>query len=59
MNEVIRILMHRDGLSKEEATKVFSDTLKEIHDSSLEYDEVEEIIACNLGIEMDYIFDFL
>lgn len=57
MNRVIDILMKRDGISREEATKLVDDTREEI----LEADpfDVDDILACNLGLEPDYIFDIL
>jgi hypothetical protein len=56
-NEVIRILMERDGLSRDEA----EETLEEVREMISEADpwEVEDILADELGLEMDYIFDIL
>ena len=59
MNETIRTLMSRDGISEEEATEMFNNTLEMIESSSYSYDEVEDILACELGLEMDYIHDFI
>lgn len=57
MNRVVKILMNRDGISCEEATRLVDDTREEI----LESDplDADDIIACNLGLEPDYIFDIL
>ena len=59
MNEIIKILMKRDGISKDEAV----DLLKEIKDmmEECEYDpeECENIFATELGLEPDYIINFL
>ena len=57
MNRVVEILMKRDGISREEATRLVDDTREEI----LESDpfDADDIIACNLGLEPDYIFDIL
>lgn len=56
-NEVVRILMERDGLSTEEAQEM----LEEVREMISEADpwEVEDILADELGLEMDYIFDIL
>ena len=56
-NEVIRILMERDDLTREEA----EERLEEVREMISEADafEVEDIIADELGLEMDYIFDIL
>ena len=60
MNEVIKILMERDGLTYEEAKEEYEATreemLQSIEDGNLDADE---ILASNLGLEMDYIFDFI
>lgn len=56
-NEVIRILMKRDGLTREEA----QERLDEVREMLSEADpwEAEDIIADELGLEMDYIFDII
>lgn len=56
-NEVVRILMKRDGLTREEA----QERLEEVRELISEADpwEAEDIIADELGLEMDYIFDIL
>lgn len=62
MNNVVKILMERDDISAEEARALVEETREEINDvlsSGGSYDEIEEIIADNLGLEMDYIFDLI
>jgi hypothetical protein len=56
-NEVIRILMERDEMTREEA----EETLDNVREMLSEADpwEAEDIIADELGLEMDYIFDIL
>lgn len=56
-NEVVRILMERDELTQEEA----EETLEEVREMISEADpwEVEDILADELGLEMDYIFDII
>ena len=61
MGEIVRILMKRDGLTKQEAIE----TVKEVREMIQEavecgdYDEVEDIMYSELGLEMDYIFAFI
>ena len=56
-NEVIRILMERDGMTEEEAKA----RLEEVRDILSDADpwDAEDIIADELGLEMDYIFDIV
>ena len=56
-NEVVRILMERDGMSKAEAQERF----EEVSEMLAEADpwDVEDILADELGLEMDYLFDFI
>jgi hypothetical protein len=61
MDEIIRILMERDGVSYEEAKEMYEDTKSELMDaldgtSCLSPDEVLE---SELGLEIDYIFNFI
>lgn len=62
MEEIIRILMRRDGISEIDAMRLIIDTRIEINeaiakDSSLS--EVENILANNLMLEPDYLIYFL
>lgn len=60
MNNIIKILMNRDGLTYEEAREEYEITQEEILKSIAGgYDDVEDILLNNLGLEMDYIFDFI
>ena len=56
-NRVINILMELDGLSREEA----KERLEEVYEMISEADpwEAEDILADELGIELDYLFDIL
>ncbi len=61
MNEIIKILMERDEMSKAEAIEYYKE-VKEMIDKALEAGEmalVEEIMYGELGLEMDYIFDII
>ena len=57
INEVVRILMERDGLSKKEAEEKLDEVREMIADADPW--EAEDIIADELGLEMDYIFDII
>lgn len=60
MNDTIKVLMRRDGLSEAEATERFNEVKDMIqNESNLTYDTTEEILAYELGLEMDYIWDFI
>lgn len=56
-NEVIRILMERDGLTEAEAQEKL-DEVRQMVAFADPY-EIEEIIEYELGLELDYIFDIL
>lgn len=61
MEKIIEILMERDSLSREEAASLI-DEVKGMIDEALvtgNYTEVEEIVASELGLEMDYIMDLI
>ena len=61
MNRIIKILMERDDLTYEEAKEMYEDTKSELMDA-LEGTSClspEEVLECELGLEIDYLFDFL
>lgn len=57
MNEVVKILMDRDEMTRKEAEELVNETREEILAANPW--EMEEIILDNLGLEPDYIFDIL
>lgn len=59
MSEVVRVLMQRDGITKSEAEKMVSDVREMIYNCNGDYDEAEEIMMSELGLEMDYITDII
>lgn len=61
MNKIVDILMKRDGLTKDEAEQRVEETREMMNDAvdSGDYEEVEDIMCSELGLEMDYIFDIL
>jgi DNA-binding GntR family transcriptional regulator len=61
MNRVVNILMKRDEYDEEEATELVRECRAEMLDAieSGDYDLAEDILASDLGLEPDYIFDIL
>lgn len=61
MNRVVEILMKRDNISKSEAEALVERTREEIEEYCAQgmYDEAEEAIYENLGLELDYVFDII
>lgn len=62
MEEIIKILMRRDGLDREEATREL-DEFREMLYEEISYGaslmELEDLIACELGLEPDYLEYFI
>lgn len=61
-NEIISILMRRDHLTRAEAIDLIEETRNEIFEAIQNgegYDVVEDILACNLCLEPDYLIEFL
>lgn len=61
MKEIIEILMSRDGLTYAEAKEAYFECRDAIVDALDNNDpfEVEEILRSELGLEPDYIFNFI
>ena len=59
MNNVVAILMKRDGMSRAEAVALVAEVRGMIEDAGGDYDEAEQIMIDELGLEMDYIMDIL
>lgn len=57
MNDIIRILMKRDGYTKEEAQEIVEETMDMVYDaiSTGDYDLAEDIFMSDLGLEIDYL----
>jgi hypothetical protein len=57
MDETLKqVLMRRDGLSEEEAEELIQEAREEVLEGGA---DPEEVLACNFGLEPDYIFDLL
>lgn len=61
INRVVRILMERDSMTREEAEHLLNQVRDEMNDAIAEgdYDLAEDIMYSDLGLEMDYIMDVL
>lgn len=57
MDEIIRILMHRDGIDKTEAKSMIKGFFNDAEDAidSGDYEAIEDILMDDLGLEPDYI----
>lgn len=57
MNEIIEILMRRDGISRLEAENLVEDCKEELWEAAARgnYQECEDIIYSYLGLEPDYL----
>ena len=61
MKEIIEILMNRDGISYQDAKEAYLECKSEIMDAldGTSCLAVEEILMSELGLEPDYIFNFI
>ena len=59
VNKVVDILCRRDNISFEEAEAKVSEVRELLSEVNGSYDSAEEIMANELGLEMDYIMDIL
>jgi len=60
-NRVVKILMDRDGVSKSEAIAMVNECRAELYDAlnGTSCLDPEEVLAEELGLEPDYIFDII
>lgn len=58
-NKVVDILMKRDDMSRTEAQERFNEVRDMIQGCNFDPLETEDILIEELGLEMDYIFEFL
>ena len=61
MSSVVSVLMKRDGMTKDEAVRQKNEVREMIMDAleNEEYDDIEDIMYGELGLEMDYIEEML
>ena len=59
--KIIRIIMKRDDMSHTEAARVVNNAREAIIEAAASgsYDEAEEIMYSELGMELDYLFDLI
>lgn len=55
MNRIVKILMDRDGMTKEEAEEVVAGMTAEVMNG----EDPEEVLADTVGLEPDYVFDLI
>lgn len=58
MTDIEKVLMNRDGMTKEEARAEKNRIREEFYNMIADgagYDEIEDMMACECGLEMDYI----
>ncbi len=59
MNSVVQILMNRYGNTEQEAVNRFEETKIMMEEYAFEPIETEKNLMEQLGLEMDYIHDFI
>lgn len=62
MSRIADVLMERDGLTREEARQQVRDARREFYDmlaDGADYDDIEDMMASEFGLEMDYIDDLI
>ena len=61
MQEIIEILMRRDGLSYADAKEAYLECQNEIYDvlDGTSCMTIDEVLMSELGLEPDYMFNFI
>ena len=61
MNEIVEILMRRDGITQNEAENLVEECREEVLDAAVRgnYQECEDIVASYLDLEPDYLMYLL
>ena len=59
MEEIIKIIMKRDGNTREEALSIIEDVKEMMEECDYDPEECEDIFMSELGLEPDYIPAFL
>ena len=62
VTEFEKVLMNRDDMTEAEAHKEYqnaSEMLFDMLEDGAGYEEVEDALMCEYGLEMDYIMDLL
>ena len=62
MREITKVFMNRDNMTTEEANIETENARAEMYDiieSGGTYEDIEDMMLCDYGLEMDYIMDLL
>ena len=61
MSRIVDVLMRRDGLTKKEAVARVQEVREMVYEAveSGMFDEAEDIVMSELGLEMDYIDELI
>lgn len=59
MEDIVKILMERDGNTREEALSIIEDVKEMMEECDYDQEECENIFETELGLEPDYIPAFL
>lgn len=61
METIVKILMQRDGMTREEAINAYMETKAELMDAinGTSVLDPEDVLVGELGLETDYIFCFI
>ena len=59
MNEIIKVLMSRDGLSYDEARDQVLTFKQQVDSGEISYDDLEEEFMSEFGLEPDYLLALL
>lgn len=61
MEKIIKLIMRRDQLTRGEATDLVEETVAAMLEAieAGDYEEAETILAQELGLEPDYLFDLV
>ena len=62
MNSMKNVLKNRDGITENEAINEVNNARESLYDiieNGGSIDDVEDMMMCDYGLELDYIFDLL
>ena len=61
MSRIVDVLMKRDGITKEEAVRQVQNVREMVYEAveAGHFDEAEDIVMSELGLEMDYIDELI
>lgn len=62
MEDIVKILMERDGISRKEAQQMVEECRQRLQEEAIPSGDIElaeEILAEELGLELDYMMDLI